>query len=67
MKSLILLIGLIIGLQSCDTCKHIPTYGGRAAMVYGHSNEGGHKANKNPYAVKAKKQKSKYRNPYSKW
>lgn len=64
MKKLLFLFGVfLVTLQSCDTCKHIPTYGGRAAMVYGHSGDG-MKAKKNPYAVKAKVKKYRYVNRY---
>ena len=61
---IILLFSLL--LQSCDTCKHIPTYGGRARMIYGHETYGGNmKAAKNPYFVKAKKSRWHYHNYYN--
>ena len=65
MKQLLFIIGVAFALQSCDTCAHIPTYGGHAAMVYGHSDYGGNmKPTKNPYYVKAKKSHYHYHNYY---
>jgi len=53
-------------LGSCDTCKHTSTYSSNShnKMTYGHSDEPGMKATKNPYAVKAKKP-AKSHNRYS--
>ena len=55
---------LSITIQSCSSCKYAPTYGGRGAMLYGHSDETQMKGTKNPYKVKAKKTK-KSKNRYS--